>query len=129
MGDSGLDGNRNPDRVPAKSGMLVGYGVGRPQPCGLKTRRGDGGLFASEAAGRIGRGTKFPPQLGQTPCSLLSTQSLQNVHSNVHIMASGADGGRFLSQHSQLGRNSSIGSLRSLVSLAARRLASMMSRC
>jgi hypothetical protein len=83
--------------------MLVGYGVGRPQPAGLNTRRVDGGLLASGAAGRIGRGTKLPPQLGQTPCSLLSTQSRQNVHSNVQIMASGADGGRSLSQHSQLG--------------------------
>jgi hypothetical protein len=111
MGDSGLARNRSPDRAAAKSGMLVGYGVGPLQPCGLKTRRGDGGLFASEAAGRIGRGAKFPPQLGQTPCSLLSTQSRQNVHSNVQIMASGADGGRSLSQHSQPGRNSSIGHL------------------
>ena len=31
--------------------------------------------------GRIGRGAKPPPQFGQTFCSLLSTQSAQNVHS------------------------------------------------
>jgi hypothetical protein len=74
-------------------------------------RRVEGGLFLSFGAGRTGRGAKFPPQLGQTPPSLLSTQSRQNVHSNVHIMASVADGGKSLSQHSQLGRNSSIGHL------------------
>ena len=32
-------------------------------------------------AGRIGRRSKPPPQFGQTLCSLLSTQSAQNVHS------------------------------------------------
>jgi hypothetical protein len=80
------------------------------QPSGLKTRRVDGGYFVSFAAGRIGRDAKFPPQLGQTPPSLFSTQSRQNVHSNVQIIASVADGGRSLSQHSQLGRNSSMSS-------------------
>jgi hypothetical protein len=45
------------------------------------------------------------------PCSRLSTQSRQNVHSKVQIMASGAAGGKSLSQHSQLGRNCSIGYL------------------
>src|SRR5436190_10093105 len=71
-------------------------------------RRVDGWFFASFAAGRTGRGAKFPPQFGQTPPSLFSTQSLQNVHSKLHIMASEADGGRSLSQHSQPGRNSSM---------------------
>jgi hypothetical protein len=79
-----------------------------PQPSGLKMRRVEGGFFVSFAAGRTGRGAKFPPQLGQTPPSIVSTQSRQNVHSNVQIIASAADGGRSLSQHSQLGRNSSI---------------------
>src|SRR5271166_415222 len=69
----------------------------------------EGGFVSSFETGRSGRGAKFPPQLGQTPRSLLSTQSRQNVHSNVQIMASVADGGRSLSQHSQLGRSSSIG--------------------
>ena len=68
----------------------------------------DGGLRMSSAAGRIGRGEKSPPQFGQTPLSLLSTQSRQNVHSNVQIIASVAAGGKSLSQHSQLGRSSSI---------------------
>jgi hypothetical protein len=59
-------------------------------------------------AGRIGRGTKVPPQFGQRLPSRFSTQSLQNVHSKEQIMASSASGGNFLSQHSQLGRSSSI---------------------
>jgi len=79
-----------------------------PQPFGLKMRRLEGGFFMSFSTGRIGRGAKFPPQFGQTPPSLLSTQSRQKVHSNVHIIASIAEGGKSLSQHSQLGRNSSI---------------------
>jgi hypothetical protein len=79
-----------------------------PQPSGLNTRRFDGGLFASFEAGRIGRGTKLPPQFGQRPPSLLSAQSRQNVHSNEQITASVAAGGKSLSQHSQLGRSSSI---------------------
>jgi len=74
----------------------------------LKTRRVDGGFFASFEAGRTGRGAKLPPQFGQTPASLLSTQSRQNVHSKVQIIASVADGGKSLSQHSQPGRSSSI---------------------
>jgi hypothetical protein len=74
----------------------------------LKTRRADGGFFVSLDAGRTGRRVKLPPQFGQTPQSLLSAQSRQNVHSNEQIMASVADGGKSLSQHSQLGRNSSI---------------------
>jgi hypothetical protein len=74
----------------------------------LKTRRAEGGLFASFAAGLIGRGEKLPPQFGQTPLSLVSTQSRQKVHSKVQIIASAADGGRSLSQHSQLGRSSSM---------------------
>jgi hypothetical protein len=68
----------------------------------------DGGFFASAAGGRIGRGAKLPPQFGHTPPRRFSTQSRQKVHSKVQIIASGADGDRFLSQHSQLGRNSSI---------------------
>jgi hypothetical protein len=78
------------------------------QPAGLNTRRLAGGLLMSFAAGRIGRGAKLPPQFGQTPLSLLSTQSRQNVHSKVQIIASAAEGGKSLSQHSQLGRNSSM---------------------
>jgi hypothetical protein len=79
-----------------------------PQPFGLKMRRLEGGFLISFSGGRIGRGAKFPPQFGHTPLSLLSTQSRQKVHSNVHIIASVAEGNKSLSQHSQLGRNSSI---------------------
>jgi hypothetical protein len=46
--------------------------------------------------------------LGQRPLSLFSAQEQQKVHSKVQIMASGASGGRSLSQHSQLGRSSSM---------------------
>jgi hypothetical protein len=58
-------------------------------------------------AGLIGRGSSPPPQFGQRPPSLVSTQSRQNVHSKLQIIASGACGGRSLLQHSQLGRSSS----------------------
>jgi hypothetical protein len=68
----------------------------------------EGGFLSSAEAGRTGRDVKFPPQFGQTPPSLLSTHSRQNVHSNVQIIASAAAGGKSLSQHSQLGRSSSI---------------------
>jgi hypothetical protein len=77
----------------------------------LKTRRADGGLLASFPYGRIGRGAKLPPQFGHTPLSRLSTQSRQNVHSKVQIIASVAPGGKSLSQHSQLGRSSSMNRL------------------
>ena len=66
------------------------------QPAGLKMRCAEGGLRMSFAAGRIGRGEKLPPQFGHTPLSLLSTQSRQNVHSNVNIIASAAAGGKIL---------------------------------
>jgi hypothetical protein len=79
-----------------------------PQLSGLKIRRDEGGFFSIITAGRIGRGAKFPPQFGQTPPSLFSAQSRQKVHSKLHIIASVAEGGKSLSQHSQLGRNSSI---------------------
>jgi hypothetical protein len=79
-----------------------------PQPWGLKTRSVEAGYFASIACGRIGRTEKPPPQLGQRPLSRVSAQSLQNVHSNEQIIASRESGGRFLSQHSQLGLSLSI---------------------
>ena len=58
-------------------------------------------------AGRMGRGEKPPPQLGQTLLNTLSTQALQNVHSNVQIMASVAFGASGALQFSQVGRSSS----------------------
>jgi hypothetical protein len=68
----------------------------------------DAGLFVSFDGERIGRGTRLPPQFGQRPLNLWSTQSRQNVHSNEQIIAFAAVGGKSLLQHSQLGRSSSI---------------------
>ena len=68
-----------------------------------------GGLLASLLNGRRGRPTSSPPQLGHLPPSTPSAQLMQNVHSNEQIRASLESGGRSLSQHSQLGRSSSIG--------------------
>jgi hypothetical protein len=80
---------------------------GGSQPSGLNTRTPEGGNRSSLFAGLIGRGSRPPPQFGQRPPSLVSTQSRQNVHSKLQIIASGACGGRSLLQHSQLGRSSS----------------------
>jgi len=81
------------------------------------TRRVEAGCLASETpgrhsvAGRMGRGTKPPPQFGQTLNSTLSTQSVQKVHSYEQIHAAVEAGGRSLSQYSQFGRScSAIGS-------------------
>jgi hypothetical protein len=51
----------------------------------------------------MGRGWKFPPQLGHVCFSGPSTQSLQNVHSKVQIMALRASAGNEQLQRSQLG--------------------------
>ena len=59
-------------------------------------------------AGRTGRGTKPPPQLGQTLASTPSTQSAQKVHSKLQMRASVAAGGSALLQCSQVGLSSSI---------------------
>ncbi len=72
----------------------------------------DGGRLATESpgrhsvVGRIGRGTKPPPQLGQTLKRMLSTQSAQKVHSKVQMRAIIESGGRSLLQYSQFGRSS-----------------------
>ena len=73
-----------------------------------RTRRVEAGSRARRCGGRIGRGANVPPQLGQRPPSTVSAHDAQNVHSYVQIIASGASGGRFLSQHSQFGRSSSM---------------------
>src|SRR5690606_3092541 len=78
------------------------------QPSGLKMRLVLAGYFASIAAGRIGRGTRLPPQFGQVPLRGPSAQLRQKVHSKLQIMASRESGGRSRSQHSQLGRSSSM---------------------
>jgi hypothetical protein len=72
----------------------------------------DGGRLATDSpgchsvVGRIGRGTKPPPQFGQTLCNLCSTQSAQNVHSYVQMRGFVELGGRS-SQNSQLSLSSS----------------------
>jgi len=58
--------------------------------------------------GRIGRLTKSPPQFGQLFWKLFSAQSLQKVHSNVHMRAALLSGAKSNPQHSQLGFNLSI---------------------
>lgn len=104
---------------PQCRGVYTGNGqAALPHPSGLKTRSVDAGNFPSLSAGRMGRVTRLPPQLGQRPPSLLSAQSRQKVHSNVQMSASVAAGGRSLSQHSQDGRSASIGSPRTCMSSA-----------
>ena len=83
-------------------------GLGRVQPSGLFTCLVDAGCSAKCASGRIGRGLKPPPQLGQTPLSSCYTQSRQKVHSKEQIIALGELGGNSTAQHSQLGLISSI---------------------
>lgn len=75
------------------------------------TRLVEAGLFTSFSGGRLGLGTKSPPQFGQMLLKLSFAQSAQNVHSNEQMRASGEAGGRFLSQHSQLGFKISTSSL------------------
>ena len=77
-------------------------------PAGLHTRTDDGGYASSFDAGRRGRGSSSPPQVGDLPFRRRSAQVAQNVHSNEQIRASGDSGGRSASQHSQEGRMSSM---------------------
>jgi len=78
------------------------------QPPVFTTRCVDAGYLPSSDAGRMGRGEKLPPQLGHSLPKTPDAQNSQNVHSNVQITASLESGGKSLSQHSQLGLNSSI---------------------
>ena len=66
------------------------------------------GNCASFAAGRMGRRTSSPPQLGQRPARTPSAQPAQKVHSNEQIRAARLSGGRSAAQHSQQGRSSSM---------------------
>ena len=79
------------------------------QPSAFNTRRLDAGCCASFSAGRRGRASSSPPQLGQLPCSTASAHSQQKVHSNEQIRASAESAGKSRLQHSQLGRSCSIG--------------------
>src|SRR3546814_3919263 len=69
------------------------------QPSGFSTRLLLAGYFSSMRAGRMGRCTRLPPQLGQLPASTPMAQSRQKVHSKVQIMAVLLSGGRSRSQH------------------------------
>ena len=61
--------------------VAPGLGGGGYSRCSRTTRVVNAGSFASRAAGRTGRGSRLPPQLGQTPCRACSTQSRHQVHS------------------------------------------------
>src|ERR1700690_1679591 len=56
------------------------------QPPGFTLRAVPAGNLASFSAGRTGRRTSSPPQLGQRPCSTVSAQCRQNVHSKEQII-------------------------------------------
>jgi hypothetical protein len=78
------------------------------QPSGFVTRWVEAGYRSNASAGLTGRACNSPPQFGHRLPNVVSTQSRQNVHSNVQIIALRASGGRSLSQHSQFGLISSM---------------------
>lgn len=102
---SGLEAWRGSARPPVR--IVNAYAAVTQPPC-LTTRFVEAGAFRSMSGGRIGLATRFPPQLGQTPPKTSSAHVAQKVHSNVQMTASLLEGGRSRSQHSQLGRNSSM---------------------
>lgn len=75
---------------------------------GLKIRFVETGYFSNKLVGLIGRGVKFPPQLGQISLKIEVAQSAQKVHSKVQIIASVASFGKSLPHCSQHGLISSI---------------------
>lgn len=77
-------------------------------PCFLLMRFLEAGNFSSILVGLIGRFTRLPPQFGHTWFKTDFAHSMQKVHSKVQMTASCDDGGRSLSQFSQLGRRSSM---------------------
>lgn len=66
------------------------------------------GYFSKSFVGLVGRFSNPPPQFGQTLYKVLITQSMQNVHSKVQIIASSLSLGSDLPQFSQFGLISSI---------------------
>ena len=78
------------------------------QPCGFTLRACEAGNLARRDAEREGRTNSAPPQFGHLPFSVSSAQAAQKVHSKEQIRASAPEGSRSLSQHSQLGRISSM---------------------
>src|SRR5450631_1968040 len=75
---------------------------------GLKYSFSETGYFSKSRAGLVGRFSNPPPQLGQTLNKTSFTQSLQNVHSKVHIIASLLSLGSNFPQFSHIGFISSI---------------------
>ena len=83
--------------------------LNRSESTGFSSDSTLAGDFISFSFGRTGRFSNPPPQLGQTLNKIVSTHSLQNVHSKVQIIASVLLGGNFLPQFSQTGLSSNIG--------------------
>jgi hypothetical protein len=75
---------------------------------GFKKASDLGGYFINVSFGRAGLFSNPPPHFGHTLCNISFTQSLQKVHSKVHIIASELLYGRFLPQFSHIGLSSSI---------------------
>jgi hypothetical protein len=75
----------NPEGIPrfSKPAWIAEcYAATASHPPGFSTRLVEAGCFASMAAGRMGRRSSSPPQLGQTPPRRrVATQSAQKVHS------------------------------------------------
>lgn len=80
--------------------------LGQPPP--LRTLFVEGGLAASFDAGRRGRATSSPPQLGHLPANTSVAHDAQKVHSKEQMYAPLDPGGKSRSQHSQFGLSSSI---------------------
>jgi hypothetical protein len=59
--------------------------VAAEHPSGLTIRLVEAGCLARSAAGRAGRCTRSPPQLGHMKPSFDSAQEAQNVHSKVQM--------------------------------------------
>ena len=72
---------------PQRWWLSAAQAVGVVQPVGLWTGLVEGGLRSSLLAGRRGRYTKSPPQLGQISLSLSVAQVVQKVHSKEQIRA------------------------------------------
>lgn len=93
-----------------------------PQPLGLKMRSVEAGNFASLLAGRRGRATSSPLQLGHCPASTPLAHDSQNVHSNEQMRAPVESGARSRLQHSQFGLSCSIARLVLLSNASLRKL-------
>lgn len=66
------------------------------------------GYFSINFEGLTGLFSSPPPQFGHTLCKMCVTQSTQNVHSKLQIIASWLVFGKGLPQFSQLGLSSSM---------------------